>query len=141
MSEDLKRIRQQLRSERCPAAVLERVHDEVARQERSHVVLRLSWALAAVALLIALSFPIARWSNQQTSPVAEGQPVSRDQEVREQAKLALAVIGGTINRAGDQSREKILEVSLPRLRQGLRTARKAISLEPKTNTPHRNTVP
>ena len=138
MSEGLKRIRQQLRAEKCPASVLERVHGEIARQQRSRTFVQLSWAMAAVMVLAALSIPIVRWSESQQATLTEEKSMDQDQAVRAQAQLALAVIGGTINRAGDHSRNKILEVSLPRLRQGLRTARKAISLEPETNTSEPN---
>ena len=58
--------------------------------------------------------------------------LSEAKAVTEQAQLALAYVGQTLNRASSQSRDIILEVSLPRLRQGLRTASEAIS-NPKTN--------
>tara|TARA_R110002110_G_scaffold402352_1_gene619606 strand:- start:94 stop:396 length:303 start_codon:yes stop_codon:yes gene_type:complete len=91
------------------------------------------WTVAGAACLALLSIPIVRLSRQQApAPVTTARLSSEAKTVTEQTQLALAYFGQTLNRAGSQSRDIILGVSLPRLRQGLRTASEAIS-KPKTD--------
>lgn len=126
MSKDLKQMRQLLRAERCPASVLDQVYGEVSRQRRRQALIYLTWATAAIALLAAVSIPIARLSSQQEAkPVAVGE-LQLEREEKREARLAFALLGQTLKRATDQSRDIILEASLPRLRKGLRTAKEAM---------------
>ncbi len=140
MSRDLKKLTRELRAERCPEAVLDRVQAQVAQERRGRLVYYVGWAATAVFVIGILTVPLVRWSNQQpvVQPIMPGS-IEERREVRKQAHLALAVFGQTLKRAGDHSRDTILEVSLPRLRQGLRTAREAISIPNKPNETNEKT--
>lgn len=127
MSRDLKALRKRLRAERCPAAVLDRVHHEIFRRRRRRSLVCLASVAAVFLFLGILSLSLVRLSFKQSPAPVAAATLEDKRAVREQAGLALALMGQTLIRAGDQSRDIILEVSLPPLRQGLRTAREVIS--------------
>ena len=130
MAKGLKELRQQLRSERCPQQVLERVHAHIASTRRSHRLTQIRWAMATLAVFGIASAMIIHRSNERQQ-LAHAQ-VAEAEAVRQQASGALALLGHQVKEAGEHSGMIILKSSLPSLRKGLRTAKDSIA-RPKPN--------
>ncbi len=134
MAQSLRQLRKALRAERCPEHVMNDVRARIHAQRRQVRAVRLRWVAAAAVFLVMLSITALRWSRDQEVPATvHAARLEEAKRVTQQAELSLTYIGKTLRRAGESSGETILEVSLPRLRQGLRTAREAISPKPNTN--------
>ena len=135
MAQGLKDLRKQLRSERCPEGVLERVHERIAPERASRRAVQLRWGMAAIVLLGMLSFAVVQWR-----PVPQSTVTVEDSEaraIRQQAGVALAYLGHRAKEASQQSGVIILKSSLPSLRRGLRTAWESIA-RPKPSETKRN---
>ena len=130
MDQDLKKLRQRLRAERCPDAVLERVYAQTSTRQRSLLRAYGAWAIAALLAVSALSLPLSRWAQKQpdTSVRTASIEEMEAKAIRQQASVALAYLGKRLTTASAHSGEIILESSLPSLRKGLRTARESITI-------------
>lgn len=130
MDKNLKRLRAELRAERCPVSVKKRLREEIQSHPRPGGMFALRWGLAALATLTAIfTLTIVFQSPDQKLTESTPVPVMTETEAaKEQAQLALAYFGKAFDRASSQSRDIILDASLPSLRQGLRRAGKIITV-------------
>lgn len=130
MDRELNQLIKDLRKERLPASVRHHVEQELERDLQTRRARSFRFAAAAAALLAAIGIPLTYQVFTNDSGPATTPPAMTDAErVREQTTLSLAYFGKTLERAGLQSRDKILEMSVPKLRQGLRSAGNVISPE------------
>mgnify|MGYP001824964095 CR=1 FL=1 len=128
MDRELKHLIKDLRRERLPASVRRNVEAELERDHHARRARSLRFACVVAALLAIVAIPLALQSPSGDSGAGTPSTTMTEAEViREQTTLSLAYFGKTFQRAGIQSRDKILEVSVPTLRQGLRSAGNAIS--------------
>jgi hypothetical protein len=129
MDENLQRLARELRTERCPARVLDQVQQQIARRGPPIHRFRLAAAgvavcVAAVALVVTLRF----WPGGRTAGRVEAPPSARAEHVRvaREASLALAYIGGVLLEAKEHNETKLLNEAVPRLRSGFEAASKII---------------
>lgn len=129
MDENLQRLTEELRAERCPRRVLENVASRIARRPRPiHQFLfrGLGFAGCVAALLTIL----AVWHRPNRVPEGPSQAVIRSQadqvRVAEEAGMALSYIGNVLMEAGEHTENILLDEAFPPLRNGFEAATKSI---------------
>ncbi len=123
MSRELKQISRVLQAERCPENVIQRVQETIARERRPRTA---ATALVAAAAILVLGWIAIDAFTPSPAPGPATVTAPSADAVRQQTQLALAIIGHTLVRAGDQSSDLILQASVPPIRDSLTKARHAI---------------
>jgi hypothetical protein len=129
MDENLQRLARELRTERCPARVLDRVQEQIARDRqpacRFHLgAVGVALGVAAVAAAVVLRFgPEAR----HAGPLEAVSSARADQvRVAREASLAMAYIGGILLEAKEHNQTVLLNEAVPRVRASFEAASKII---------------
>ncbi len=127
MDENLKRLVEELRRERCPQRVLDEVARRLPRPARSR--LRVGFAMAVVAAVVLSALTLWRWpADHITREKANaGSPLSTESaRAAQQAGVAFECLGAALRDAGARSEEIILKSAVPPLRNSLQTAKNII---------------
>jgi len=129
MDENLQRLANELRTELCPARVLDKVREQIGQRRQPVHPFRLgavgvALCLAAVATVVA----IRSWFNERPAGLLETPSSARAEQVRvaREASLALAYIGGVLLEAKEHNEKVLLNEAVPRLRSGFEAASKII---------------
>jgi hypothetical protein len=129
MDENLQRLARELRTERCPARVLDRVQERIARDgqpaHRFHLgAVGVALCVAALATMAALRF----WPDSRHGEPLEPPSSARAEQVRvaREASLALAYIGGVLLEAKEHNQTVLLNEAVPRVRASFEAASKII---------------
>jgi hypothetical protein len=133
MDEFIKAMIEQMRSERCPERVIEKVRQTIAANRRPATVgsrLRVGLSFATAVLVVGATVfflmpvpPIDRGSVHLT-PTPQSQSVDK-----QELYASLASIGLVLREAGNRSGTIILQETLPLMRRGLETTKNAITFE------------
>ena len=129
MDQDLQRLVRELRKERCPQRVLDRVAQRVCAQPRPRS--RLGYKIAAVAAALALLCGLAVWRRPMVGEAWRyHEPARRASlaraRVAEEARGALGYVGCFLLDASARSEKIVLNEAVPPLRNSFATARNKI---------------
>ncbi len=127
MHEDLQRLIQELRAEKCPPRIFEWVAQRRACRAARRSRFRMASAVAAVGLATLLAVVLVwRRSNREAVSLSQESAPNRAQQVRvaEEAVAALAYIGNVLREAGEHTQNILLNEAVPPLRSGVQAVGK-----------------
>ena len=129
MDENLQRLAQALRVERCPDRVIEKVKTRIEQTRKPLPSNRM--AIVGFAVSLALFFALyAAWpwpDRSRETPATTVALTSQDQSrAAERAGLALSFIGSVLLEAGKHTEDTLLNEAIPPLRTGFDAATKTI---------------
>lgn len=129
MDQDLQRLIQELRNEKCPGRVTKKLADRIGSQNRS--VGLGTFKIAFVTAVLVVLCGLAVWRQTPTGEAARpAQPapaatLARAQVAR-QAEEALGYIGGILLKTGAHTEKIVLNQAVPPLRNSFTTAKEKL---------------
>ena len=129
MDENLQRLIQELRAEKCPPRVLESVARRRARSPAPLRRLRTAGAIAAVCIAALAAVMVWRKPNRDAVRPSQAFASNRAQQVwvAEEAVAALGFIGNVLLEAGEHTQNILLNKVVPPLRSGIEATGKTIN--------------
>jgi len=126
MDQDLQRLTDELRNEKCPQRVIDEVRRRIARRPRPHSLG--VFKIASVTAVLALVCSLAVWHRPARGPTAHAlkqaaRTKPQSAQVARETEDALGYIGVILLDAGTHTRDILLNQAVPPLRNSLTTAK------------------